>query len=160
VVTPLELSFEEPVADVLNLGDVIEHLTTVEQQLPGILRLIKPAGLLVAQGPLEANANLFTALLQLSRQLRPRPAHFPPYHVMLATSRGQRALFTRFGLEDVHYSVSEVAWPAPSQISFQDLSRPRNLVLFGVRRLSQLASSLRPERWGNRYFYVGRVFSR
>lgn len=50
----------EPVVDVLHLGDVIEHLTDLEHQFPEILRLIKPGGYLLAQGPLEAGPNLFT----------------------------------------------------------------------------------------------------
>ena len=47
------------IADVLHLGDVLEHLTEMENQLPRVLRLIKPGGLLLAQGPLEGNFNFF-----------------------------------------------------------------------------------------------------
>lgn len=54
----------EPVVDVLHLGDMIEHLTDLEHQFPEILRLIKPGGYLLAQGPLEAGPNLFTSVLK------------------------------------------------------------------------------------------------
>ena len=144
-------------ADVLHLGDVIEHLTDMNQQLAAILRLVKPGGLLLAQGPLEANANVFTLLLRMSRRLRQaRAANMPPYHVLLATASGQRMLFARFGLEEVEFSVQEVAWPAPSRLSWADAARPRLVGLFVARRVSQMVSRLRPTQWGNRYFYVGR----
>src|SRR5262249_13617589 len=89
-----------PLADGPHLGDVLEHLTDLEHQMPQILGLLNPDGVLLAQGPLEANANLFTALLRLARRARPRRIEMAPYHVLLATARGQRALFRRFGLEE------------------------------------------------------------
>ena len=52
-------------ADVVHLGDVLEHLVDVETEMKRILRLLKPGGFLVAQGPLEANANLYTLTLKL-----------------------------------------------------------------------------------------------
>jgi SAM-dependent methyltransferase len=145
------------VADVVHLGDVIEHLTEMDRVLPEVLRLIKPGGLLLAQGPLENNASLFTAVLRAVKSVRGgKPAEMAPYHVMLATSAGQRRLFARLGLQEVEYTLREVAWPAPSRLAVSDLLRPRALALYTVRRLSQAASALRPRAWGNRYFYAGR----
>ncbi|HWB00549.1 MAG TPA: class I SAM-dependent methyltransferase [Pirellulales bacterium] len=144
-------------ADVLHLGDVIEHLTDLNAQMPRILQLLKPGGLLLAQGPLEGNANLFSSTVQTARRLRPaRRTEMAPYHVLLATASGQRTFFKRFGLSEVQYSVSEVAWPAPARLRFADWCRPRALALFTLRKLSQGISQLQPNRWGNRYFYVGR----
>ena len=146
-----------PAADVLHLGDVIEHLTRLDEQMPEILKLIKPGGLLVAQGPLEANASLFTAVLAAARRLRPgRRTEMAPYHVLLATAHGQRAFFRRFGLDELEYTLREVAWPAPSGLGRADLRHPRAVGLFALRRVSQALSALRSDRWGNRYFYVGR----
>src|SRR5207249_7353714 len=105
------------IADVLHLGDVLEHLTEVENHLPRILRLIKPGGLLIAQGPLEGNFNFFAICCGLSRRLRPwHRTEIAPYHVLMATSRRQRLLFHRFGLSELEYSLHEVAWPAPSRL--------------------------------------------
>jgi SAM-dependent methyltransferase len=152
---PHELA--DGVADILHLGDVIEHLTEVNRLMPQILRLIKPGGLLLAQGPLENNATVFTAMLRLAKSLRRGTrTEMAPYHVMLATAHGQRTLFNRFGLEELEYTVHEVAWPAPNRLSFSDLSSPRAVGLFTARRFSQAVSALRPGRWGNRYFYAGR----
>ncbi|HVF56475.1 MAG TPA: class I SAM-dependent methyltransferase [Pyrinomonadaceae bacterium] len=150
----------DPIADVLHLGDVIEHLTKAESQMPEILRLLKPGGLLIAQGPLEGNANLFTLALRLARTLRRRrgapSTEMAPYHVMLATAGGQRTFFRRFGLEEIEYRLSEVSWPAPDRLTRSGLRRPREVGLYTLRRLSQAATALRPHAWGNRYFYVGR----
>jgi hypothetical protein len=136
---------------------VIEHLTRVDEQVPGMLQLLKPGGWLIAQGPLEANACLFTAVLRLARLLRGSPpASIPPYHVLLATVASQRALFRRFALEEVEYSIREVDWPAPTTLARRDLLRPRAVGLWTLRRVSRACSRLRPGTWGNRYFYAGR----
>jgi SAM-dependent methyltransferase len=150
-------SSDEPIADVLHLGDVLEHLTEMENQLPQILRLIKPGGLLLAQGPLEGNFNFFAACCGLSRRLRPwHRTEMPPYHVLMATGRGQRFLFQRFGLSELKYSLHEVAWPAPSKLCLRDIARPKQATLFVLRRVSVNLSALNAKKWGNRYFYAGR----
>lgn len=144
-------------ADVLHLGDVIEHLTHLREQMVQILDLLKPGGILLAQGPLEANPNLFTWAVRMSRTLRKsRRTEMAPYHVLLATAEGQRRFFQRFGLVELEYAIHEVAWPAPGCIQRADLLRPKPMTLFLLRRLSQGISRLRPQQWGNRYFYVGR----
>lgn len=143
--------------DALHLGDVIEHLTEVDSLMPGIVRLVKPGGLILAQGPLEANPNLFTLLVRLGRTLRKgRRTEMAPYHVLLATAQGQRRLFERLGLEELEFVASEVAWPAPARLSPDDWKRPRALGLYGLRRMSQAVSAVGAGQWGNRYFYVGR----
>jgi len=153
-------STDEPIADVLHLGDVLEHLTEMENQLPSILRLIKPGGLLLAQGPLEGNFNLFAACCGLSRRMRPwHRTAMAPYHVFMATSNGQRLLFQRFGLSELEYLLHEVAWPAPSKVTIGDIARPKHTILFALRRLSVGFSAFNRDNWGNRYFYVGRVAS-
>jgi SAM-dependent methyltransferase len=143
-------------ADLLHLGDVIEHLTDPDTEIPEILSLLKPGGVLLAQGPLENNPNLFWAVTRWGRRLRGRPrVEMAPYHVLLATAAGQRAFFRRFGLQEFSFTLREAAWPAPNRISVSDLGRPRRLGLFLIRRFSQLVSRLAPHAWGNRYFYAG-----
>lgn len=145
-----------PQADVLHLGDVIEHLTKLDEQFPEVLELIKPGGLLLAQGPLENNASLFTFAVASVRKLRrPRRTEMAPYHVLLATSHGQREFFRRFGLEELEYKLREVSWPAPVELALSDLKNPRTVAMFGLRSLSKAVSALRPSKWGNRYFYAG-----
>jgi SAM-dependent methyltransferase len=146
-----------PLADVLHLGDVIEHLTRLDEQMPDILRLLRPGGILLAQGPLEANTSLFTAVLASVRRLHSnRVTEMAPYHVLLATGRGQREFFRRFGLEEIEYTLREVAWPAPTGLMLSDLRNPRTVGLFALRCISRVVSALHPTQWGNRYFYAGR----
>jgi len=144
-------------ADILHLGDVIEHLTDIDKQMPEILSFLKPNGLLLAQGPLENNFNLFTLFIRLSRLVRKHIKEMAPYHVILATSKGQQILFERFGAAQLAYSISEVAWPAPNKWPSLKSCNPRSIGLFIIRRISQVVSLLAPRQWGNRYFYAGRI---
>jgi SAM-dependent methyltransferase len=143
-------------ADVVHLGDVVEHLTNLDEQMPVILRLVKPGGMLLSQGPLEASPTLFTLALRLARAVRPRRVESPPYHVILATAAGQRAFFRRFDLEEMEYVVREVSWPAPSRLAGSEMIRPRLVALFLARRISQAISAVFPNKMGNRYFFAGR----
>lgn len=145
----------KPLADVLHLGDVVEHLTDLDHQFPRILEFLKPGGLLLAQGPLEAGPNLFTSVLKWSRLGRSRPvAAMPPYHVILATVFGQRRFFQNHGLSEVEYLISEEDWPAPSRLSKRLVSR--NNVLWGIRKVSQGLSLASFGKLGSRYLYAGR----
>src|SRR5262249_22281433 len=135
-------------------GDVLEHLTGLPGQLRVILRLVRPGGLVVAQGPLEANACVFTWVVRGARGLRGAPtATMAPYHVVLATAAGQRRLFERSGLACLEFSVSEVDWPAPARIGARDLRDPRRVALFALRRVSRATSRVASTRFGNRYLY-------
>ena len=143
-------------ADVIHLGDVLEHLTNANAQIPRILSLLRPGGRLIAQGPLEANTSLFNMLVRMSKSFRRRtPSNMPPYHVMLATAVGQKKLFERFGLRQEHFFLSEVSWPAPSTATAAVAMGPRSCAMFIARRLSQLCSHLSPQKLGNRYLYTG-----
>lgn len=157
VLTVTESATLKETADVLHLGDVIEHLTKLESQFPEILRLLKPGGTLIAQGPLEANFTFFNEVLKVSRQLRGSPrSNMAPYHVLLATADGQATFFRRHGLEPIEYTLSEPSWPAPQRLSMHDLVRPRKAGLFIARKLSQALTWFRPNHWGSRFFYVGK----
>ena len=142
--------------DVLHLGDVIEHLTRMDEQIPRILDLLVPGGTLLAQGPLEGNPTLFNLAVRTGRAIRRGHGRdAPPYHVLLATRAGQRRLFQRFGLRETTFSLSEVAWPAPARLGAEDLTSPRRVALFLASALSRAVSRFAPGRLGNRYFYVG-----
>lgn len=142
------------VADVLHVGDVAEHLTDPAAQLGEAIELVRPGGVVIARGPLEAHVNVFAWAVRAARRVRGRPrSSVPPYHVTLATVSGQRALFARVGLRELCFEVTEVSWPAPTRPTF----RPRFLALFVLRRVSLAVSRRSGGRWGNRYLYIGRV---
>ena len=148
---------ERESADVLHIGDVIEHLTNLERQMPEILSLLKPGGLLLAQGPLENNTNLFNFTIKSSRRLRREgQIEMPPYHVILATAEGQRMFFQQSRLNELEYSVYEDAWPAPAKLNRAELVQLRLVGLYLLRRCSQLATAIHGGSWGNRYFFAGR----
>mgnify|MGYP001439616392 CR=1 FL=1 len=144
-------------ADVLHLGDVLEHLTEMDLQFPKILSLLKVGGVLIAHGPLEANPNVFNYALSLSRRIKgAKVTSVAPYHVILATSKGQRRLFERHGLREEAFKVKEVAFPAPESLNTTDLKSVRRTALYLIRKASQAATKLTGEgRHGNRYFYIG-----
>jgi len=142
-------------ADYLHLGDVIEHLTDINTQLPAILSRLKPGGVLIASNPLEANSNLFATAIKLSRKVRGGgPVDGVPYHVTLATTKGQKSLFKRMGLKQVLFEVEEICFPAPYSLSEAKGLKP--LSLYALRKASQAVSRVSGiQRSGNRYRYIG-----
>jgi SAM-dependent methyltransferase len=142
--------------DVVHFGDVLEHITDVNREVPPILGRLKPGGRVIAQGPLEANHNLFYSAIRLKNRLSPSQSKVPPYHVSLATREGQKRFFSRFGLEERVFRVFETSHPAPSRIAAGDIRRARTLGLFVLRKLSQATTTILDRGRGNRYFYVGK----
>lgn len=144
-------------ADVVNLGDVIEHLTEPDQTFATVLGMLRPGGVVVAQGPLENNRTIFGVVTRVVGRLRPnRVREGVPSHVILATEAGQRRFFDRHGLVTECFDVSEVWWPAPRTIGACN-RRPRLLILHLVRRVSLALGRILPGTWGDRYFFVGRL---
>ena len=100
----------------------LSTFTDLDREMTRILSLIERGGLLLAQGPLEANGNLFNWTVRLARSLGVRRATgMPLYHVILATVEGQWALFHRSGLDAIEESVIEVSWPSLARLSSKDL---------------------------------------
>jgi hypothetical protein len=147
-------------ADVVHLGDVIEHLTQPQETIRSVLSILRPGGIMIAQGPLEAGPSFFAAAMQYRQRLaQPAPRAMAPYHTLMATVTGQRRFFARMGLEEIEYSVSEVAWPAPEHMTLSDLACPRRLALWALMRFSRALSRASPRACGNRYFFEGRRMS-
>lgn len=143
-------------ADVLFLGDVLEHLTEINVQFPNILRLLKPNGVLLAEGPLEANFNLFFFILKYVRKFyKGKNDNLQPQHVIMATRKGQLKLFERFGLEIREFTVFENEHPAPVKLYGKQFINPRMVGMYGLRKLSKVLSLMKSEKWGNRYFFAG-----
>lgn len=101
-------------ADVVNLGDVIEHLTEPDLTFRTALGMLRPGGVLLAQGPLENNRTVFRLLMRTLGRIRPdRVREGVPTHVILATEAGQRAFFGRHGLRPSATSPRPASGPAP-----------------------------------------------
>jgi len=145
-------------ADVVHLGDVLEHLTDLEKQMPKVMSLVKKDGLVIAHGPLEANPSFFNRVLKLSRKLKGgKITSIPPYHVIMATTNGQRELFRLSGLSEIRFDVAEIAFPAPGTLAETDLKQPRSVMLYLTRKVSQAITTIRGAKYlGNRYFFIGK----
>jgi SAM-dependent methyltransferase len=145
-----------PPADAVHLGDVLEHLTDLEDQIPRLLGLLRPGGYLLSEGPLQCGPAVFELMIQAFQVFRSSsPVSAPPTHVLQASARGQRAFFRRCGLREIAFNVYEVAWPAPSRLRREDFRYPRTLALYVLRKVSFPFSSR--ELWGNRYRYAGSI---
>ena len=145
----------------VHLGDVIEHVTDPALLLEDVITLLKPGGLLLAQGPLEANRSLFNIALAVSAMWnRLDPVTDPPHHVHLVSQRGQETLFSRLGFETIDFRVWDVSWPAPEKFEKALLRDRRRLGLFFFRWLSSTVRPIAPRVLSNRFNYVGRLPSR
>jgi len=144
-------------ASIVHLGDVLEHVPNPAEVLRGAITLLEPQGLLLAQGPLEANRSLFNFVLALVALLRKSaPVNDPPYHVHLVSPRGQEFFFQRFGFETLKYRLSDTSWPAPATFDSSLLINPRRFSLYLCRRFSSMIRPLAPRLLSNRFSYLGR----
>ena len=152
-----ELELFSGQASIVHLGDVLEHVADPAGVIRGAITLLRPRGLLLAQGPLEANRSLFNFVLALVALLRRSvPVNDPPYHVHLVSPRGQELFFQRFGFETLEYRLSDTSWPAPAAFDSSLLINPRLLALYVCRRFSSIIRPLAPRLLSNRFRYLGR----
>ena len=152
-----ELSLFAGQASAVHFGDVLEHVADPESLVREAMLLLRPGGLVLAQGPLEANRSLFNIALAVAAICRRSvPVTTPPYHVHLVSSRGQEGLFQRLGLETLKYRLSDISWPAPSEFRFRLIRDPRRLALYLCRRISSAVRPLAPQILSNRFEYIGR----
>jgi SAM-dependent methyltransferase len=123
-----------PGYDAIHLADVLEHLPRPVELLTTMAHLLVPGGIVVARGPLENQGNLFRSLVVLSRSARARlgrvsPISMPPYHVVLFTAAGWRALLARATLSVQRQEIYEVRWPAPSNGGLRPIKVAKTLSL-------------------------------
>jgi len=143
--------------DAVHLGDVLEHVPDPVAVLRDACGLLRPGGVLLAQGPLEANRSVFNMALAVVALLARSPGDADPYHVHLVSARGQRALFARCGLFAESFVAWDVTWPAPDRLDRATRRSVKLLALFAVRRLSTLVARMAGEASLNRFCYLGRI---
>lgn len=136
--------------DAVHIADVLEHCARPEDLLLRLRRLLAPGGVLIARGPLENQLNLFQQTVRLSRLTRAclrelPPTTMPPYHLILFTLAGWKALFDRCGMRVLHEEIYEWRWPAPERFTLRPVSVLKELSLMLSR--SRLGQS---RRMGNR----------
>lgn len=142
--------------DVIAFSNVLEHLADPGATLRQLMRLLKPGGLVLADGPIEANGSLVNALVwgNYWRQSRRSGAVLthPPYHFSFTTWASQRAFFERAGLSERHYSTSESGWPLPT--TWAGAQGLGGKVKWGLAQLSKAWHALNP-RAGSAFLYLG-----
>lgn len=104
--------------DAIHLGDVLEHLPDPLDTIKGLLRFLKPGGVLFLEGPLENNpspvfwvARGFGAAKRLVKA-----SHLPrnaPTHLLRANGSAQQQFILRLGsdLTLSHWQIYETGWP-------------------------------------------------
>lgn len=145
--------------DVVRLSNVLEHLTAPHTAVAGLLKLLRPGGLLLVEGPLEANATLAHAALWLyfkgKRFIGPETiVEQAPHHVFFSNSINQRRFFSVHGLEELEFESTERAWPFPERWS--DVRNTGSLIKYLLSRASIGLSRLITGS-GNTFLYVGKV---
>ena len=149
-------------ADVVHVGDVLEHVPDPAEVLRQACILLRPGGVLLAEGPMEANLSIFNGFLAVTAFVQGRkPVDASPYHVHLATAKGQLKLFERVMLTTEEFETSDISWPAPDRWTREIAASPRLSALFVLRRFSTLIWALAPDRlsrrMANRFRYSGTV---
>lgn len=149
-----EVLESEKLYDVIFLGDVLEHLIEPKEELEMLKSKLKPNGVIIAQGPLQA-AWTFTHLVVIlyiictSRRL----TEFPPYHVSLATRNSMLRLLSSSGFSSTQIKCTEVTWPAPPATSLISNPSIRDFILIICKAFDKAISRV-VKRYGSRYFLV------
>ena len=139
------------IADVVHTGDVLEHFLHLDRELDRVLGLLKPGGVLMAQGPLMSGACVFNAVYKTAGRLRSqRVIDAPPTHLVASTRDGVQHLIARRRLDVIEFAIDEVAWPGPWRWE----AHAKAAALFALRRVSQSISRRWPARLGNRYRFA------
>ncbi|MGZ3420115.1 MAG: class I SAM-dependent methyltransferase [Polyangiales bacterium] len=145
--------------DALLMSNVLEHLRAPRETARGLLRLLKPGGVLFAFGPLESNFTLAGGAIELNMVskalLMPgRADSHPPFHLSSTTYDSQREFFRRLGLQELEYRVEDSAFPFPLRL--RDVDSAKGAIQWAIGAVSRLISERFP-RMGNTFFYFGRV---
>ncbi len=149
----------EKMYDVIFLGDVLEHLIEPKLELEMLKSKLKPNGVLIAQGPLQAAWTLtHLAVMVYAFCRRQRSSDFPPYHVSLATRNSMLNLLCSSGFSSTQFKCTEVTWPAPQSTSLISKPSLRDLVLIFCKSVDKVVSRV-VVQFGSRYFSVSHAIS-
>jgi SAM-dependent methyltransferase len=130
--------------DVIHMEDVLEHLPDPHSLLGKVVSALAPGGVVVVDGPLEAQSCLGLLPLRLNRRIRRiEDPEVAPAHLWLYSWRTQRRLLERAGLEEVWVRVYEDAKPPiPMTGSWgKDLRRG------AVNALQRVSTAVSNNRW-------------
>jgi trans-aconitate methyltransferase len=154
VFSPEDILKSERMYDVIFLGDVLEHLIEPKLELEMLKSKLKPNGVLIAQGPLQAAWTLtHLAVMVYTICTRQRLSDFPPYHVSLATRNSMLNLLNSSGFSSTQIKCTEVTWPAPEATALISKPSVRDFVLIFCKTVDKAVSRV-VKQYGSRYFSV------
>lgn len=138
----------------VHLADVLEHVRDPLDTLSSALGLLRPEGLILIQGPLEGDQDLFARCLRMYSGLAREPIRMPPWHLHQFSLSGFRMLLSRAGIAS-DIETRTVSWPAPRR--FADCQTWRDRALVALRKSSVLHGKVRRVDSANRVMMVGTV---
>lgn len=157
-----ELLKMEPVRqfDVIRLSNVLEHLTAPAEVLAKLSNFLRPGGIFLIEGPIEENFCLAKAARSfyfgIKKLLWPRRViSSPPYHIFLSDRKNQRSFFTKCGLAELHFNISEDPWPFPASLREAKGMMKKTMAVMG--RASILFSRAFSKHLGNIFIYTGKI---
>lgn len=144
--------------DVVYLSNVLEHFTDCKAQFEDLLKLLKPSGIIIVEGPLEKNKSLINFCKWnyfILRKLfnKNYKTNFPPVHIFYSNYKNQLEFFESNQLVKLHYEVSENSWPYPEAI--KDIAEVVDILKWAIAKTSKFFS-LFLKKYGNTFVYVGR----
>lgn len=147
-VSVLETSPLKGQCAVVHLADVLEHVPSPATTLLDAVQLLRRDGVLLIQGPLEGDQDLFSRVIRRVSAYRQAPIDMPPWHLTQFSLVGISQLLSRVGIS-AHIETRTVPWPAPVSVS-QAGSNPRALALWALRMASRLHGRVATSPSGNR----------
>lgn len=152
-----ELNQNQKKYDLIRISNVFEHFTQPKQEFETLIKLLKPGGYLLVEGPIEMNFTLAKLFRQLYFRIRKNInkafiANHTPTHIVFTNRQNQKDFFLEQGLQLLHWNISEAEWPFPS--TFESAKGLVGKINFLIARLSMLLSKSNP-RWGNTFIYLG-----
>lgn len=153
------LNTECPKYDIIRLSNVLEHLTDPRKTINELTKKMTENGIFLIEGPIETNFNLafLTRKIYFTIQKiknKKWTANHVPTHIFLSNSHNQRSFFESFQFQELHYEISEAAWPYPN-----NKAAAVGIINKIKYYIAKLSIALRPlnKKWGNTFIYIGRI---
>lgn len=144
--------------DVIRLSNVLEHLTDPGEIMNRLKSCLKPGGLILVEGPVEANFSLaknfrvfYFRLKKIFKRRWILPD--PPYHIFFSNRKNQQQFFADCGFHQEHFNIKEDTWPFPP--SFAEAKGFTSKINAIVARVSIAFSRLFSRGPGNTFIYAG-----
>lgn len=145
--------------DVIRMSNVLEHLINPKEILYKLKERLTENGILIIEGPLEANFYLMNMVNRLYFNISmwmnsEKYTTQPPYHIFFSNAQNQLQLFDKVGLKKIQYQIIENTWPYQENIL--SAIGIRNKTLSILANLSRWVSNKVPFSWGNTFIYIGK----